>query len=153
VTIVICKKPLCASQYRTDHKQIKHNKAEAYCDMSYKGTNIHRLYEQIRSIVHHSNQDEGMYVKVLEDLECGVIKIYDQNTDSLKRAISGLYDVLELSYATAEHHPYWTMLYNATEILKTILDKWGSDFCKDEIDDMVWRVDELRMVLNKVKSI
>jgi hypothetical protein len=45
------------------------------------------------------------------------------------------------------------MLYNATEILKTILDKWGSDFCKDEIDDMVWRVDELRMVLNKVKSI
>lgn len=90
--------------------------AEAYCDMSYNGTNIHRLYEQIR-------------------------------------AISGLYDVLELSYATAEHHPYWTMLYNATEILKTILDKWGSDFCKDEIDDMVWRVDELRMVLNKVKSI
>jgi hypothetical protein len=78
--------------------------------------------------------------------------MYDQNTDCLKRAISGLYDVLELSYTTAEHHPYWTMLYNATEILKTILDKWESDFCKDEIDDMVWRVDELRTVLNKVKS-
>ncbi len=140
-----------AISYR--HKQIKHNMAEASCEMSYRGNNIHRLYEQIRSMVHNSNQDEEMCVRVLADLEYGVIKIYDQDTNSLKRAILGLYDVLELSYATAEHHPYWTMLYNATEILKTILDKWESDFCKDEIDDMVWRVDKLRTALNKVKSI
>jgi hypothetical protein len=72
--------------------------AEASCEMSYRGNNIHRLYEQIRSIVHNSNQDEEMCVRVLADLECGVIKIYDQYTNSLKRAISGLYDVLELSY-------------------------------------------------------
>ena len=70
----------------------------------------------------------------------------------LKRSLSGLYDVLELFYATAEHHPYWTMLYNATEILKTILDKWESEFCQDEIDDMAWRVDELKTALNKIKS-
>jgi hypothetical protein len=126
--------------------------AEASSDMSHQENNIHRLYEQIRSIVHKPNQDEEVCVKILADLERGVIKIYDQDSDSLKRAISGLYDVLELSYATAEHHPYWTMLYNATEILKTILDKWKSDFCQDEIDDMVWRVDELKTALNKVKS-
>jgi hypothetical protein len=126
--------------------------AEASYEMSHQGNNIHRLYEQIRFIVHKSNQDEKMCVRVLADLECGAIKIYDQDTDSLKRAISGLYDVLELSYATAEHHPYWTILYNATEILKTILDKWESDFCQDEIDDMAWRVDELKTALNKVKS-
>jgi hypothetical protein len=36
--------------------------AEFYCDMSYKGTNIHRLYEQIRSIADHSNQDEQMWI-------------------------------------------------------------------------------------------
>jgi hypothetical protein len=45
------------------------------------------------------------------------------------------------------------MLYNATEILKTILDKWESYFCKDEIDDMIWRVNELRTALNKVTQI
>ncbi len=126
--------------------------AEAYSEMSYKGNNIHRLYEQIRSIIHKLNQDEQLCVKVLADLERGVIKIYDQDTDSLDRAISGLCDVLELSYATAEHHPYWTMLYNATEISKTILDKWKSDFCQDEIDDMVWRVDELKTALNRFRS-
>ena len=94
-----------------------------------------------------------MCVKVLADLDSGIIKIYNQDTDSLKRAMSGLYDLLELSYSTAEYHRYWTMLYNATEILKTILDKWESDFRKDEIDDMVWRVDNLKTALNKLESI
>jgi hypothetical protein len=121
--------------------------------MSFKEKSIYRLYEQIRSIVHNSNKDKETSLKVLADLDSGIIKIYDQHTDSLKKAMSGLYDLLELSYSTAEHHPHWTMLYNATEILRTILEKWDSDFCKDEIDDMVWRLDELKTALNKVESI
>jgi hypothetical protein len=127
--------------------------AEASSGMSFKEKSIYRLCEQIRSIVHNSNQDEEMYLQVLADLDSGIIKIYDQHTDSLKKARSGLYDLLELSYSTAEHHPYWTMLYNATEILRTILEKWDSDFCKDEIDDMICRADELRTALNKVEPI
>jgi hypothetical protein len=58
----------------------------------------------------------------LEQISTRIIKIYGQDTGILKRA-SGLFDLLELSYSTAEHHPYWAILYNATEILKTILDK------------------------------
>jgi hypothetical protein len=54
----------------------------------------------------------------LEQISTRIIKIYGQDTDILKRASSGLFDLLELSYSTAEHHPYWAILYNATEILK-----------------------------------
>jgi hypothetical protein len=120
--------------------------------MSFKGKSIDRLYEKIKSIVELSNEDEGMSVKIGTDIGSGIIKIYGQDTDILKRASSGLFDLLELSYSTAEHHPYWTMLYNATEILKTILDKWQSDFNKDEISDMSWRIDEMKSALHKIDT-
>ena len=121
--------------------------------MPFKGRRIDRLYEQIRSTVDHINQDEDMDIKVVADTDSGIIRIYDQDTDSLKRATSSLYDLLELSYSTAEHHPYWALLYNATEILKTILDKWEADFSRDEIDDMAWRIDELSIALRKLEPI
>lgn len=121
--------------------------------MSFKGKRIDRLYEQIMSTVDHINRDEGIAIKVLADTDSGIIRIYDQDTDCLKRATSSLNDLLELSYSTAEHHPYWALLYNATEILKTILDKWEADLSRDEIDNMTWKSDELSMALRKLESI
>jgi len=119
--------------------------------MSFKGRTIASLYEQIRSTVDHMNQDEDMGIKVLADTDSGIIRIYDQEADSLKRASSSLYDILELSYSSAEHHPYWALLYNATEILKRILDKWEAELSRDEIDDMAWRIDELSIALHKLE--
>jgi hypothetical protein len=119
--------------------------------MSFKGKRIDRLYEQIKSTIDHINQDEDIGIKVLVDTDTGIIRIYDRDMDSLKRATSSLYDLLELSYSTAEHHPYWALLYNATEIIKTILDKWEADFSRDEIDDMAWRIGELSIALRKAK--
>ena len=104
-------------------------------------------------MVELSNVDEGVSVKIVTDTDSGIIKIYSQDTDIIKRASSALYELLELSYSTAEHHPYWEILYNATEILKTILDKWEADFSRDEIDDMTWRIDELSIALRKLEPV
>ena len=133
--------------------QINHDMTEYLLAMYFKGKRIDRLYEQIMSVVDHINQDEDASMKVVVDTDSGIIRIYDQDTDSLKRAASSLHDLLELSYSTAEHHPYWSLLYNATEILKTILDKWLADFSRDEIDDMSWRIEELGTALRKFKLI
>jgi hypothetical protein len=119
--------------------------------MSFKVSSIDTLYEKIKSMVELSNVDEGVSVKIVTDTDSGIIKIYSQDTDIIKRASSGLYELLELSYSTAEHHPYWEILYNATEILKTTLDKWDSDFSKNEIDDMSWRIDGMRTALHRIE--
>jgi hypothetical protein len=68
----------------------------------------------------------------------------------LKKASSGLSDVLELSYTTAEHHPYWGMLYHATEISKMLLEKWDSELSKDNLSEISWRCDEIRMAQERV---
>jgi hypothetical protein len=120
--------------------------------MSFKVSSIDTLYEKIKSMVELSNEDEGVSLKIVADIDSGIIKIYSQDTDII-RASSGLYELLELSYSTAEHHPYWAILYNATEILKTILDKWDSDFSKDEIDYMSWRIDGMRTALHRIEPI
>jgi hypothetical protein len=125
--------------------------AETSSGMSFKGKSIDTLFEKIKSIVELSNEYEGVSIKIVSDIDSGIIKIYDQDTDIIKRASYGLYDLLELSYSSAEHHPYWAILYNAVEILKMILDKWESDLSKDEINNMSWRVDEIRIALHKIE--
>lgn len=139
--------------YSGTYKQINHNKAEVSSCMSFKVSSIDTLYEKIKSMVELSNVDEGVSVKIVTDTDSGIIKIYSQDADIIKRASSALYELLELSYSTAEHHPYWEILYNATEILKTTLDKWDSDFSKNEIDDMSWRIDGMRTALHRVEPI
>lgn len=84
------------------------------------------------------------------DRESSIIKIYGEGSDSLKKASSGLEDVLELSYTTAEHHPYWGMLYHATEISKMVLEKWNSNLTADQISEISWRCDEIKMMTERV---
>jgi hypothetical protein len=118
--------------------------------MSEEKKSIERISERIKSLVDLFSAEEGTTIKVITQEESGLIKIYTQDVNIVKKASSGLEELLELSYATAEHHPYWSILYSATEILKTILDSWDSDLSRDQISEMSWRIDELSTALSKV---
>lgn len=111
---------------------------------------IERISGRIESLVELFNKEEGISVKISIDKESGVIRIYSQDTNIVKKASSALSEVLELSYATSEHHPYWSILYHATEISKTILDEWDSNLSKDAISEMLWRTDKIMVALEKI---
>jgi len=40
----------------------------------------------------------------------------DHNDAPVSRAERALYDIQELADSTAEHHPYWVLLYNCSQI-------------------------------------
>lgn len=112
---------------------------------------IERISGRIRSLVELFNKEEGASVTISVDEESGVIRICNQeDTTVVKKASSALSEVLELSYATSEHHPYWGILYHATEISKTILDEWYSNLSKDAISEMSWRADKIKVALEKI---
>jgi hypothetical protein len=116
-----------------------------------EGKTIERISGRIRSLVKLFNKEEGASVTISVDKESGVIRICNQeDTTVVKKASSALSEVLELSYATSEHHPYWGILYNATEISKTILDEWDSNLSKDAISEMSWRSDKIKVALEKI---
>jgi hypothetical protein len=90
------------------------------------------FYKPLMELV-KSLEKKNVMLKVEEDLALNIIKIFGENADSVSRAKNGLEDVVELAYTTAEHHPYWALLYNSSLISKTILEKWDTDITEEYI--------------------
>lgn len=99
-----------------------------------------------------SLQVHGITLQVRADSEAGMIRIYSESSDALKRAVAGLHEVSELAYATAEHHPYWGIIYHAVEISKITLEKWNDQLNHDELGELEWRAEEIKRALEKLKQ-
>lgn len=97
-------------------------------------------------------EKSGLLLKIEGDLDNSIIKIFGEKTTSLTRAQSGLGDISELAYATSEHHPYWNLLYNNSEITSTVLDKWQSSLSEEDLDDIDWAIQKINRVLEKIRT-
>jgi hypothetical protein len=117
--------------------------------MSEPDRNVSQVAERIKSALSDLEKD-GITTKMGVDRDAGIVKIYTEKSDALKKASSGLAEMLELSYTTAEHHPYWGMLYHAAEISKILLEKWEDDLSADNKSEIGWRCDEIRSALERV---
>lgn len=107
------------------------------------------FYKELTALVKSYADNETM-IKVESDLESQIIRIFGERVSSLGRAKNGLADASELAFTTAEHHPYWSLLYNACQIAKITLDKWESDLTREEIDEISWSLDELKNTCQKI---
>lgn len=108
---------------------------------------LDRVKEILREL-----ESRDISAKVTFDSDAKIIKIYGEGSDYIKRASSGLSDIQELAYTTAEHHPYWGILYHASEISKTTLEKWESRLSPDQISELTWRCDEIKMTLERLSE-
>ncbi|MEO9309105.1 MAG: hypothetical protein ABI337_02295 [Nitrososphaera sp.] len=99
-----------------------------------------------------SYSKKGVAVKLVPDMVANIVRIIGENTDSLDRAKNGLEEISELSYATAEHHPYWNLLFHACQIAKLTLEKWDSDLTKEELDEIAWSIDEIKNTISKLRE-
>ncbi len=81
----------------------------------------------------------------------GIIKLYSNNVDAINLALFSLNDIMELAYTTAEHHPYWGMLYNSIEIVKILLESWDEELSSDAIDEISWRLEEVRNMIDRLR--
>lgn len=97
-------------------------------------------------------EKQNIPLKIEKDLENNIIKIFGENITSIARAKNGLNDVTELAYATAEHHPYWNILYNSSEIANCVLEKWKDTLSRNDLSDIDWALKELDQTLEKIKS-
>jgi len=74
----------------------------------------------------------------------------DPNDDPVSRAERALYDIQELADSTAEHHPYWALLYNCSQISKSILEKWNDDLTEEDLSEIRWMISELENSCDKL---
>jgi len=108
------------------------------------------FHHDLIELVKKYETDLGL--KIEEDLEYDIIKIFGTKITSLARAQNGLNDVTELAHATAEHHPYWNLLSNCSEIGHTVLDNWKKSLSSDDIADVEWAIKEINQTLEKIKN-
>jgi len=115
------------------------------------GAKFSDFYESLLKLA-KSFEDKNMLMKIQADLDANVIRIYGEKTDSIARAKLGLEEVSELAYTTAEHHPYWNLLYNSSQISKLVLEKWDDTITNEELDEISWQVEELKNTTKKLKE-
>ena len=97
-------------------------------------------------------EQQNVPLKIEKDLNNDVVKIFGQRITSLARAQNGLNDVTELAYTTAEHHPYWNLIYNCSEIANSVLGKWHESLSESDFSDIEWAIKELNQTLEKIKN-
>ena len=97
-------------------------------------------------------EEKNTILRVEEDLAVNIIRIFGERIDSVSRAKNGLEDVLELTYTTAEHHPYWGLLYNCSQISESILEKWNEELAKEDLDEIRWIISELENSCSKLED-
>ena len=114
-----------------------------------KMTAFDTFYTDFHELV-NKHEKNNTPLKVEKDLETDIVKIFGENVTALARAKNGLNDVTELAYATAEHHPYWNLLYNCSEIANIVLEKWKSELSKKDASDIEWSIKELKQSLEKI---
>ncbi len=116
-----------------------------------KMTAFDTFYTDLSELV-NTHEKNNTPLKVEKDLETDIVKIFGENVTALARAKNGLNDVTELAYATAEHHPYWNLLYNCSEIANIVLEKWKSELSKKDASDIEWSIKELKQSLEKISE-
>ena len=99
-----------------------------------------------------SFEEKNLLIKIQPDLEANIIRIYGEKTDSLALARTGLEGISELAYTTAEHHPYWSLIFNSSQILKIVLEKWDDNLTKEELDEILWNIDEVKNTARKLEE-
>ena len=116
-----------------------------------KMTNFENFYHDLLDLAKKYEQ-QNTPLKIEEDIKNDIIKVFGERITSLTRARNGLNDVSELAYTTAEHHPYWNLLYNCSEIASTVLERWKESLSEDDLSDIDWAIKELDQSLEKIKN-
>ena len=109
------------------------------------------FYEELKLLVEKFEKKQTQ-LKVESNLDYDYVKIFGEKMDSVTRAKLGINDAAELAYTAAEHHPYWGVLYNCTEITKTILENLNNEVTPEQIDEIKWNLKEIQNTISNIEN-
>ena len=111
---------------------------------------IELIFKNILQFINENEYNEKIQARINSDDE--ILKIYSNNCSLLRRTNAAVSEILDMSYSSAEHHPYWMLLYNASEIVKSVLDVWDSELSSDQISEINWRLEEMKSSLDRISK-
>ena len=109
------------------------------------------FFKELKILVEKFEKKQ-IQLKIESDLDFDSVKIFGEKMDSVARAKFGIDDAAELAFTTAEHHPYWAVLYNCTEIAKTILEKWNDEITSEQLEEIKWNLKEIGNSIENIEN-
>ena len=109
----------------------------------------HAFYHELIGLVRR-HAESGIALRVKHDAENRIIRLTGPEATPRARAASGLEDVAELAQSTAEHHPYWGLLYHSSEVADAVLRSWDGALTADQAADIRWSIREIESVLDRL---
>lgn len=100
---------------------------------------MQEIYEQLQELVRRHGGD----FRVRYDPDRQTVCVYGPEVTPLARARTGAEDIAELAQDTSEHHPYWKILYDCSQISAVVLERWNDDLTDGDLEEMKWSVDRL----------
>jgi hypothetical protein len=114
-------------------------------------SDFEEFLSELKNLIEKYEKKNTM-IKLESDMDNDIIRIFGEKITALARAKNGLSDVTELAYTTAEHHPYWNLLYQSSEIANTVLEKWKGKLSSGEISEIEWSLKEISQTLGNIKE-
>ena len=109
----------------------------------------HAFYHELLGLVRR-HADGGVTLRVKHDADNRIIRLTGPEATPRARAASGLEDVAELAQSTAEHHPYWGLLYHSSEVADAALRSWDGALTTGQAADIRWSIREIESVLDRL---
>ena len=113
-------------------------------------TEFETFYKELTKLIKsHSGK---IMLRLQSDIETETIQIFGEKASSIDKAKYGLAEASEIAFTTAEHHPYWSLLYHSCQIAMMTLEKWESELTMEEIKEISWSIDELKNSCEKITN-
>ena len=109
----------------------------------------HAFYHELIGLVRR-HAESGIALRVKHDADNRIIRLTGPEATPRARAANGLEDVAELAQSTAEHHPYWGLLYHSSEVADAALRSWDAVLTASQAADIRWSIREIESILDRL---
>lgn len=73
----------------------------------------------------------------------GSVSVSGPDSTPLLRARAALEELDALALETAEHHPYWHVLWACCQVLSAVLEGWDSGMTREDAEQARWSASQL----------
>lgn len=112
-------------------------------------SNFDDFYRELSDLV---NRFDQIQLDVRGDVNSDAVRIFGPRSTALSRAKGGLDDIVELPTITAEHHPYWGLLWQCCQIYSVVLNMWEEDASADNVAEIEWSIRELDNMCKRLRE-
>lgn len=104
-------------------------------------TTTHPNFESLADFIEEMARSSNLAVRTVRSP--GSVSVVGSDSTPLIRARAALEDLDALALETAEHHPYWHVLWACCQVSRTILEGWDSGITREDAEQARWSASRL----------